>query len=72
MWVAPIFLVPRAPGDLVAATVSGITCPGNANCTIKTWYDLGSGGDELRKMFTFLRWQIIADNSGSDDIVTSS
>jgi hypothetical protein len=26
----------------------------------------------LRKMCTFLRWQIIADDSGSDDIVTSS
>jgi hypothetical protein len=26
----------------------------------------------LRKMCTFLRWQIIADNSGSDDMVTSS
>ena len=26
----------------------------------------------LRKMCTFHRWQIIADNSGSDDMVTSS
>ena len=25
----------------------------------------------LRKMCTFLRWQIIADNASSDDMVTS-
>ena len=31
-----------------------------------------TGPNALRKMCTFLRWEIIADNSGSDESVTSS
>ena len=26
-------------GAVVARTVGGVTCPGNTNCTVKTWYD---------------------------------
>ena len=32
-------LTDSSTGKLVPATIATITCPGNANCTVKIWYD---------------------------------
>lgn len=55
-------------GALVAATVSGITCPGNANCTIKIFYDLSGNGYDVTEATIAGRAKLL--NSGCYNSVT--
>jgi hypothetical protein len=52
-------------GALVAATVSGITCPG-ANCTIKLWYDQSGNGITLTQNTIANRAALTASCLGSE------
>lgn len=44
-------------GNLVSATISGITCPG-VNCTIKTWYDRSGTGADVTQATVANRYTI--------------
>lgn len=51
-------------GNLVAATVGGITCPG-ANCTIKIWYDQSGNGRNATQATIASRASLTASCIGS-------